>query len=261
MMLFWRVALLTVEVLAHSWVERVMRIEPNGTMTGRPGFARGTVSRLKNGFTDYDMQHQVRGDYNDRMCKATQSFNNYSNEFPALQALPGDFIAVQYQENGHVTLPEITPQKPNSGTVYVYGSSLALEDPSLLSIHGVWKETDSSMGKLLAKRQFDDGQCYQINDGRTSKEREFSFQKNPKPPQGADLWCQCDLRLPIDIEGVYTLYWVWDWPSVNGGKPETEIYTTCLDIFILPGVQTQELKYIQGQDVDISGVEYQMGGV
>jgi hypothetical protein len=56
---------------------------------------------------------------------------------------------------------------------------------------------------------------------------------------GADLWCHNIVELPANIQAseVYTLYWVWDWPTATGttglllGKDE--VYTTCIDIDII----------------------------
>jgi hypothetical protein len=41
---------------------------------------------------------------------------------PMLQAAPGYLVRLRYQENGHVTLPSITPEKQSPGQVYVYGT-------------------------------------------------------------------------------------------------------------------------------------------
>lgn len=38
--------------LGHSWVERLMRIDHHGTMVGKPGYIRGTISRTSIGFSD-----------------------------------------------------------------------------------------------------------------------------------------------------------------------------------------------------------------
>ena len=40
---------------AHSWVEQLTVIAPNGTFVGDPGYARGNVMRTTPGFSDTDM--------------------------------------------------------------------------------------------------------------------------------------------------------------------------------------------------------------
>ncbi|KAH7137889.1 hypothetical protein EDB81DRAFT_901760, partial [Dactylonectria macrodidyma] len=103
--------------LAHSWVERLMRISSNGTMIGEPGFIRGAVARSDPAFTDFQMQALLLSN-EVPICKTAQATGNYTTELPPLQAYPGDFIALQYQENGHVTLLQNTQQKGSSGNVY-----------------------------------------------------------------------------------------------------------------------------------------------
>ncbi|KJK88389.1 hypothetical protein H633G_07729 [Metarhizium anisopliae BRIP 53284] len=144
-------------VCSHSWVERLMVIGTNGTMIGNPGYIRGAVSRLDPNFNDFKMQHllptSTEGLLTDKLCKNIQRNRTYTTDLPALQAAPGAFIALQYQENGHVTLPGLTPQKKNSGTVYVYGTLYPRDDELLSSIHNVWN-TDGTggdgRGRLLA---------------------------------------------------------------------------------------------------------------
>ncbi|KAJ3469756.1 hypothetical protein MRS44_003821 [Fusarium solani] len=261
------IGLLLPVVAAHSWVERLMRIHPNGTMVGKPGYIRATVSRLDPSFNDLQMQHLLPPNdgvarsltEQDRMCKESQTFGSYSPELPPLEARAGDFIALQYQENGHVTLPQNTPQKSSSGTVYIYSTSNPTDDDTLLSIHKIWNKQGTGgdgRGRLLATRPFDDGQCYQMNSGPLSMQRQREFMKVPMDPQGGDLWCQNDIRLPLDVRDSLTLYWVWDWPSSN---PEMdEIYTSCMDIKIVPGTQDDGENFIDGQDLNTAAVKGQM---
>lgn len=246
-----------------------MVIADNGTMVGKPGYIRGTISRLDPTFNDFQMQHLLPTSPEnldrDNICKSTQTFRNYSAEFPALKAPPGGFVALQYQENGHVTLPELTPEKRNSGYVYIYGTSNPLDNDTLSSIHGVWNEQGTGgdgRGILLAVREFDDGRCYQINNGPISIERQMLYRKVAMDPQGADLWCQNDVQLPYHISSPwFSIYWVWDWPSSPSAvlpEGKQEIYTSCLDIQVIEGLQLHFLKYIDGQDLNSASIKHQL---
>lgn len=258
--------------IAHSWVEQLRRIDLDGTMQGKPGFVRGAVSRLDPEFAgDLSMQYLLPPNgrnpelyISDHICKDTQTIGNYSERFPQLLAQPGDYIALQHQENGHVTLPQNTPQKNSSGMIYVYGTSSPAEFDTLLSIHKVWNEHGTGgdgRGRLLAVQPFDDGQCYQINDGKISTSRQRQYPKQALDPQGADLWCQSDIRLPLDVVNSYTLYWVWDWPSAPtqafpSGQPE--LYTSCADIGVLQGKQDGKVTFEHGQDLNSAGIRGQL---
>ncbi|RYP02627.1 hypothetical protein DL764_005709 [Monosporascus ibericus] len=184
--------------------------------------------------------------------------------YPQLKAQPGDFIALQYQENGHVSLPGNSPHKASNSMVYIYGTSSPSKDDRLLSIHRVWNAEGTGgdkRGVLLATRPFDDGKCYQINGEAISTARQKTYYKAPINPQGADLWCQNDLRLPIDIRDSYTIYWVWEWPSIPTDafpQGQMEIYTSCMDIQILSGVRDGKVSYASGQDLNFAGIEEQM---
>lgn len=185
----------------------------------------------------------------DTLCSPQQSTSNYSAKYPMLTTAPGDFLALRHEENGHVTLPQTQQNKPrNRGTIYIYGTDQARPNDTLLAVHNVWNTKGTGgdkRGRLLATRNFDDGQCYQDNSGAISKSRQKQFSKVAANPEGADLWCQSDIQLPSDITtgANYTLYWVWDWPTlskanamigdegVNVTKPE--IYTSCMDLKIV----------------------------
>src|SRR5215813_1888042 len=89
---------------AHSWIERLMRIEFNGTLIGAPGYIRGSVPRTPT-FDDHQMQNLLPPPHrkckpsllkSDRICKAIQTIGNYSEEFPQLRVRPGDYFALQY---------------------------------------------------------------------------------------------------------------------------------------------------------------------
>ncbi|KAK4071128.1 hypothetical protein Purlil1_13502 [Purpureocillium lilacinum] len=213
-------------IKSHSWVERLMVFDSHGTMVGVPGYPRGAVSRLDPNFNDFQMQHLLPSGptddnaLSDRICKATQTIGNYTNTLPPLYAWPGAFIALQYQENGHVSLPNLTPQKKSSGKVYIYGTTSPSHSDTLTSIHGVWNKEGTGgdrRGRLVASRNFDD-----------------------------------------EISQLYSLYWVWDWPSAaSNGLPDgkLEIYTTCIDIEIgtVPEGGQGRMNFLDGQDLNTAG--------
>jgi hypothetical protein len=272
-------ALLTIfisAVSAHSWVEQLMVIAPNGTFVGDPGYPRGFVPRDAKGFSDTEMTYlippntQGSNDILDttRICSNAQQTRNQTAGSPRLKAAPGAAVALRYQENGHVTLPQNQAGKPqNRGTVYVYGTTEPYENDTLLAIHKVWNENGTGgdgRGVLLSKQNFDDGHCYQINHGNISEYRQKAFPHAANQLMGANLWCQQDIALPSDAPSgqPYTLYWVWDWPTLparnRAGKNET--YTTCMDIDITQSVSVKsnmKSGYIEDQPLDNAAIPSQ----
>lgn len=221
---------------AHSNVERLMRIANNGTMVGKEGYPRGFISRTNPAYSDPAVGWLIppngRPDGkvihpDDKVASPPQRTANYTEQLPMLVASPGDFVALQYQENGHVTLPQNQPNKPlNRGTIYIYGTTDLAADANLLDILYQWTADGNGgdgKGKLLATRNFDDGQCYQVNDGDISKTRVTTFAKPAENPMGENLWCQSDVLLPSDIPvgKPYTLIWIWDWPTMDRANVAT----------------------------------------
>ncbi|KAL4890867.1 hypothetical protein BDV59DRAFT_194784 [Aspergillus ambiguus] len=282
--------LLAAIVDAHSWVEQLMVIAPNGTFVGAPGYARGNVPRTEAGFSDTDMTYLIppAGRANatqilrsDNLCKATQRKQVQNEDNPRLHASAGAAIALRFQENGHVTLPQNQPGKPhNRGTIYVYGTTQPKEDEKLLDVHKVWNQEGTGgdrRGVLLSVQNFDDGRCYQINGGQISQRRQAEYPHQADQLMGADLWCQTDVALPKDVPSgkPYTLYWVWDWPTaprVDPSLPEgkAEIYTTCMDVDVDEGEDVGEdvadhektyvhvsTGYAQGQDLNRASIPSQ----
>jgi hypothetical protein len=233
---------------AHSWVEALSLLSPNGSFTGNNGYPRGMILRTDPAFVDTNMQWQLpenatSGLTNSPICRPSQQTSNYTDSsLPKLEAYSGANIALRYQENGHVTTPWSKAGKPvNSGVVYVYGTSQPKEDDTLLAIHGKWTLDGTGgdgRGRLLTSQYFDDGQCYQINIGYISAERQTEFHRVAEAGsvQGANLWCQTDVPLPndLDVGKDFTLYWVWDWSTMDGSGTVTlpELYTTCMDVTI-----------------------------
>lgn len=259
----------------HSWIEQLMVIGSNGTFIGSPGFPRGNVLRTSPTFSDPTMVNLIppNGGSNAitsdmAMCKDSQQSETQTANSPRLQAAAGAAVALRYQENGHVTLPQNQPGKPdNRGTLFVYGTTQPQSSDTLLGIHGQWTVDGSGgdkRGVLLSTQNFDDGQCYQVNGGSISQQRQKSFQHEASPLMGSDLWCQQDVALPTDAPSgkPYTLYWVWDWPTAPGtaGLPQgkNETYTTCMDIDVVAGSSQKEMAsgsgFVASQPLDNAAV-------
>ncbi|EON98590.1 hypothetical protein UCRPA7_5951 [Phaeoacremonium minimum UCRPA7] len=238
---------------AHTWVEQLMRIASNGTLVGEPGFIRSYTPRTDPAFHDSEMSYLIPPNgrptgnkilETDNICHPSQTVGTQSAGFPVLTTAPGDFISLRYLENGHVSLPQNQKGKPlNRGTMYIYGTDQATNNDTLLAIHKVWTpdgQGGDKRGRLLATRNYDDNQCYQVNGGEISTERQKEFFNNNE-----ELWCQADIQLPSDLKvgSTYTLYWVWDWPTFstddvptsesNGTITLTEMYTSCADISLV----------------------------
>ena len=256
--------LLAVPITAHTWVEEMDVIDPKtGYFTGAPGYCRNNTQRTTPGFSDPLMVHILPAEGqpaieerdsipaldttgikpSDTMCKQTQQAQFQSSGSPRLQAAPGSLVSLRYQENGHVTLPQNQPGKPpNRGMVYIYGTTQPKSPELFLDVFGQWT-TDGSggdkRGRLLATQPFDDGRCYQVNGGNISTNRQSLYPHTADQLMGANMWCQNNILLGADIPtGVYTLYWVWDWPTEAGVDPslpkgKAEVYTTCMDVDIV----------------------------
>ena len=262
---------------AHSWIEQLTTIASNGTFVGTPGYPRGYVARTSPDFSDKAMTHILPTDggevkKSDMMCMDTQRKQKQADDdHPRLQTAAGSGIALRFQENGHVTLPETQKGKPkNRGTVYVYGTTEPKEDEKFLDIHKVWNEDGTGgdkRGVLLTKQNFDDGRCYQVNGGEISKNRQEKFPHQADQVMGADMWCQTDVGLPSDAPSgkPYTLYWVWDWPTLPGDDPsipdgKPEIYTTCMDVDVTDSAETNmrvQSGYKEGQPLDKAAIPEQ----
>lgn len=277
--------LLTTTSTAHSWVEELDVIAPNGTFTGAPGYARGNVQRAAGVDPDKGMVHLLppngRPEGNqildsDPMCMPSQQSQTQSSGSPALQAAPGSFVALRYQENGHVTLPANQPGKPaNRGSVYIYGTTQSKPDDKFLAIHKVWNADGTGgdkRGKLLATQNFDDGQCYQVNGGQISTARQAQFKHVAAQPMGQDLWCQNNIAIPSDVPTgkPYTLYWVWQWdtspntPGVPLGKNES--YTTCIDVDMTGNTgsnakDANAVKFVEGQSLNEAAIPSYMSAL
>lgn len=257
------VATLIIPTSAHTWIEEYQVIGPNGSYIGDRGFSRGYIARTDPDFdgsfnSEYllppadavmpDGTIRLRINSTDPVCRPSQQTSNYTNpDYPMLKAAPGDYVAMKYLENGHVTLPWTLQGKPAyGGTVYVFGTTTPITNEMLVDVMK-WNTEGTGgngRGRLLAKQNFDDGRCHQLNDCTNSVERQGPWPNSTPGLPGSvnELWCETDVKLPDDLQsGKYTTYWVWQWPTAPGkdcGLPEgkDEWYTTCADHEIIaPG--------------------------
>ncbi|KAF2103237.1 hypothetical protein NA57DRAFT_52763 [Rhizodiscina lignyota] len=241
--------------ICHSWVEQVRLISAHsGEYFGQPGYMRGYVPRTPSFRDDFNQNllprtsGRTRLELTDPICRSSQKEANYTTAFPKLVASPGDFIALRYLENGHVTLPHIQIGKPGSGgTILVYATTRPAVDETIGEVLS-WSSNTSrdSRGRLLTVQNFDDGRCYQINNSPLQLAR---AEEVPNVPPGAapgapneELWCETNVQIPVEVRGDITVYWVWEWstlPARDLGLPEgkAEWYTSCLDITVIDPVQ------------------------
>ena len=119
-------------VYAHTWAGQLTIIAPNGTFVGTSGFPRAYAPRVQGVYLNdnlYELpQASTPGNAflpTDLICKpGYHTIGNQTAGYPVLNASPGDYIAIRYAENGHVTNPQQQAGKPlGSGTVFVYGTA------------------------------------------------------------------------------------------------------------------------------------------
>ncbi|KAI1334374.1 hypothetical protein F5Y15DRAFT_291186 [Xylariaceae sp. FL0016] len=245
-------------VSAHTWVETLFKIDSTGGYTGDAGYPIGYIPREANVPDDQHQNKILDTKTNPAVCKPTSS-SNY-DKYPRLKAAAGDYVAMQYQENGHVTQPTLTPRPYRGGNVYVYGTSEHRDSDGINDVLNSWTadgKGGNGKGKLLATHFFDDDQCYQqVSGNAIADERKAKF--------GVDaLDCQTDLQLPEDLtsDGTYTLIWVWDWPLIiSDTQNSTEIYTSCAEVDV-SGSKTESvksLKYAHDNKVQSAGIKSQL---
>lgn len=221
-------AALTTLTAAHSWVEEVYRIAPNGTLVGDAGYPRGWVARTstdplwKDAIPQWLLPLAGQSAYS-----GEEKLNKYDfvadPKFAMLQAAPGDHISLIHLENGHTTLPQNQPKKPhNRGTIFLYGTDRPKPQERLFDVHLVWNRDGTGgdgRGRLLATRNYDDGQCYQPNPGEISTQRAKALAADGAVHE-RELHCQSNIQLPADLKpgSTYTIYWYWDWPDLDADK-------------------------------------------
>ncbi|KAI1801200.1 hypothetical protein F4811DRAFT_564194 [Daldinia bambusicola] len=245
---------------AHSWVEYVRKIDSTGAFTGPAGYPYAYMNRSALGFTDDKVQNKILDTKsNPPVCKPKA--NAYDN-LDRLTAAPGDYVALLYQENGHVTQPNLTPRPYRDGLVSVYGTLHHEDSDGINDVLGAWTadgKGGNGKGKLLGTHFYDDGQCYQ-NAGHNfaipiyaSRYKEHGLE---------ELYCQTDFQLPEDLphEGTYTVMWVWDWPLITSDTTNvTEIYTSCAEIQLQPPKSGKsQVKFAENHPIDKAAIKSQL---
>lgn len=275
-------------------------------MIGEPGFDRAHFERGQGPQEDWLIPPNGRPGGkiilpDDKLVKPSQrqlSGSSYNDQFPMLKVAPGDFVAILYTENGHVTRPDVSnPLKPiNRGTVYLYATTENdLSDTNLVDVHLKWTADGTGgdgKGKLLATRNYDDGQCHEaIPD--VGDDEGISTYRSKFISKADSLICQSDVQIPTDavVGKILSIIWVWDWPdmseqgvavppasyhanSSDSGQPYVtipEIYTGVVDFEIVdpcdeslgeikgPTCEESSLKSApEAQDVSEMGIAAQM---
>ncbi|POS68910.1 hypothetical protein DHEL01_v212696 [Diaporthe helianthi] len=230
--------LLSGQASAHTWLESLRLIGANGAFTGAPGFPRGFVSRQDPSFSDDALTYRITDkDAAIPLCHSSQQITNgYNNpQFPRLKASAGSFVALKYQENGHVSAPQVPEGRPfRSGNVYVYAST-KFRDEEFSGVHGNWTADGSlKAGRLIGTHFYDDNSCYQ-NQGSGGTPINVERKATAGGLESVD--CQTDIQLPEDIDSdKLMVYWVWDWTLwPNTDKEAYEAYTACAEIHISKG--------------------------
>ncbi|KAM0720315.1 hypothetical protein Q7P37_004451 [Cladosporium fusiforme] len=237
-------ALLASTVTAHTWIEQMQVIDDNGSYTGDYGYPRGYVARTDPTFTGFSDKYQAPSPDTDNgktridssmfACHPEQRSAKYSSQYPKLSVTPGDWVAMRYLENGHVSQPNIPEGKPKgSGTVYIYGTYKPNETETLMNVLSWTSDGKGGDGNgwLMAAQNYDDGRCYQINGGPISVNRQ-ALDGN------SEQWCESNLQVPANapVDSVLTVYWVWSWPTEGPGCKD-EYYTTCSDFDVVGDVE------------------------
>ncbi|KAF7910916.1 uncharacterized protein EAF01_002425 [Botrytis porri] len=264
---------------AHTWADELRVIARNGTFTAPKGYPRAYTPRI-GAYQPDDNLWKLLNTVPDSttICNPKQvpGAKPLDSSQQILSAAPGDFVAVRYQENGHVTEPTQadTPAQGKgfgSGIVYVYGTADSKATDKFNSIHKVWNKDGTGgdkRGKLLATQYFDDMACFLAGntngnlfvDEPTNKvtiamARAEAYKFAPTSEMGVNLWCQTDFQIPAEAQANkdYSIYWVWDWPTMDkktGKTTVSEIYTSCADIAITGTVNKEEVSYIAPQDLN-----------
>lgn len=254
-------------VAAHSWVEQLANIAPNGSFVAEYGYPRGFVDK---GAPNFDQNadnwmmpplqrqpHFINRD--DHLCHPSQRVAYQTTNYPRLQTIPGGMIAMRYAENGHATIPEggrnLMGKPERAGTVFVFGTQQPRQDETLFEVLQ-WTRDGSGgdgRGHLLSSQNFDDGRCYQLGNGAIAANSRKERTPNPlleQPGSEHELLCESDVMIPdnVPFKKPYTVYWVWQWPTAPGRDPndpsgKDEYYTSCIDVDVVQSLRLEKIEY------------------
>ena len=236
-------------VSAHSWIEALNRIAPNGTFVEPAGYTRGFISHgdMAKGFTGDEATAFTKAvgatgaQTNEiQVCNSLQDNPKQSDGFPRLKASPGDLIAMRYLENGHVTKTPGQGRTPGAGYVTIYGSTKGTQmHPRFNDLLAMDPKGELGKGRLLTNQSFDDGRCYEDphspHVGDRATKHPLPGNVPPLPGVNADnMPCQHNLAVPLDAPAgqTLTMYWVWNFTSVGPSAP-IEMYANCIDIDVV----------------------------
>ncbi|KAI0895579.1 hypothetical protein F4806DRAFT_88131 [Annulohypoxylon nitens] len=247
---------------AHSWVEQVHQIDLTGAFTGTVGYPIGYMNRSATDFNDSLAQNKILNTAtNPAVCKPKAGAYDKVNR---LSAAAGDHVALLYQENGHVTQPNLTPRPYRDGIVNVYGTLNHQDSDGINDVLNAWTadgKGGNGKGKLLGTHYYDDGQCYQ-NAGHNFAIPIYATRYHEHGLE--ELYCQTDFQLPEDLpdSGTYTVMWVWDWPLITSDTQNTtEIYTSCAEIELGPpkkSAKNAQVKYASNNKIQSAGIASQL---
>lgn len=256
-------------VVAHTWIEQMRNIGPDGSYVGEYGYPRGFKDKTAPGADlENDMnwlmppleQQPPFITADNLLCHGNQRKPVQTDNFPRLKSKPGTWLALRYAENGHVSNPANAPgvldlgRREKGGSVFVFGTKEPKEDEKIAEVLRWTKDGQGGdkRGILLAVNNFDDGRCYEINQHTADRQKQ-----HPNAPAGAaegttgfPLYCETNVQLPEDAEvgKPYTLYWVWQWPVQAGEgenrdptypKGKDQYYSTCMDVDITDEIEMQ----------------------
>lgn len=219
-------------VQAHTWVEMIRRISTSGAFVGETGYAMGHMNRSDTGFADTLVQVKITDvTTNPTVCGDIGKAGYTNALYPQLSASPGEYVAMQYAENGHVSFPDLTPRGFKGGNVMIYATTEDVNDVGINDALYSWNAEGTGgngKGKLIGSHFFDDGQCFE-NPNASPIRAERAADTNL-----TSLLCQSVSQLPEDLEtdGTVNLLWIWDWaqnPNI-AGENTTEIYTSCMTV-------------------------------
>lgn len=260
---------------AHSWIEQLSNVAPDGTYMSAFGYPRGFVDKGVANFDQNSNMWQLPPAERvpwiskaDLVCHPAQRVPLQSPNFPRLVSRPGTTVAMRYAEGGHATLPNGGPKlfgKPKlGGTVFVFGTDQPREEERLLDVLQ-WTHDGQGgdrRGRLLTSQNFDDGRCYEL--GNKSPLATSRMEQTPNAALGqldstVDLLCETDVKLPLDAPPgqFYTLYWVWQWPTAPGVDPNQlrgrdEYYTSCVDVDIANSIPSAQKTFTLAQQGSMS---------